>query len=101
VGVTSGGQNLEDTVVDGEKGNIKSTPTEIIDDNSGFTTFLAIKTVGESGSGGFVDETKDLETSDGTSILGSLTLGIIEVCKNESLDCETSRTTGNTYRQGQ
>jgi hypothetical protein len=89
VGVTSGGQNLKDTIVDGEERNIESTTTEIVDDDLGFTTLL-IKTIGDSGSGRFVDDTKDLETGDGTGILGSLTLGIVEVCKNENLDCKTN-----------
>jgi hypothetical protein len=81
VGVTSGGQDLEDTIIDGEKGDIEGSTTEIVDDDLGFTTLL-VKTVGDSGSGGLVDDTEDLETGDGTGILGSLTLGIVEVGGN-------------------
>jgi hypothetical protein len=100
VGVTSSGQNLEDTIVDREGGNIKSTTTEIVDDDPGFATLL-VKTVGDSGSSGLIDDTKNFETGDGTSILGGLTLGVVEVCKNESLDCRMNRMAGSTYRQGQ
>ena len=98
--VSSGRLNFENTLFDGKDGNIESTTTEIVDDDLGFTTLL-VKTIGDSGSGGFVDNTKDLKTGDGTGILGSLTLGVVEVCKNESLDWEMNRMAGSTYRQGQ
>ncbi len=77
--VTSGGHDLEDTVVDGQEGNIESSTTEIVDDNLGLSAFL-VETIGNGSSGGFVDNTENLETGDGSGILGGLTLSIIEVC---------------------
>ena len=41
-----------------------------------------IKTVSESGGGGFVNDTENVETSDSTSILGGGTLGVVEVGGN-------------------
>lgn len=83
MGVTSGGQDLEDTVVDRQEGDIEGTTSEIVDDDLGFTT-LFVKTVCDGGSGRLVDDTKNLETGDGTGILGSLTLGVVEVCEDQS-----------------
>jgi len=78
MGVTSGGQNLEDTVVDGEKRNIEGSSSEIVDDDLRFTTLL-VETVGDGGGGRLVDDTEDLETGDGSGILGGLTLSVVEV----------------------
>ena len=77
MGITCRGQDLEDTITDGEKGNIESSTTEIVDDDLRFTTL--VKTVGDGSSGRLVNDTEDLETGNGTSILGSLTLGIVGV----------------------
>jgi hypothetical protein len=49
-----------------------------VDDDLRLSTLL-IKTVGDGNSGRLVDDTEDLETSDGSGILGSLALGIVEV----------------------
>ena len=79
MGITGGSQDLEDSVIDGEKGDIESSTTEIVDDDLRFATFL-VKTVGDGCSGRLVDDTKDLKTGNGTGILGGLTLGVVEVC---------------------
>jgi hypothetical protein len=79
VGVTIGGLNLEDTFLNGEEGDIESTTSEIEDENVALTFSLFVETVGNSGSGGLVDDTLNIETSNGTSVLGSLTLGVVEV----------------------
>lgn len=79
--ITGGSQNLEDTVIDRQKGNIEGTTTKVVDDDLGFTALL-VKTVGDGSSGGLVDDTENLETSDGAGVLGSLTLGVVEVCED-------------------
>lgn len=79
MGVTGGGEDLEDAVVDGEERDIEGSTSEIVDDDLRFAALL-VETVGDGGSGGFVDDTEDLETGDGTGILGGLTLSVIEVC---------------------
>jgi len=79
VSVTVGSLHFEDTFLNGEEGDIESATTEIENENVALTFALLVKTVGNSGSGGLVDDTLDIETSNGTGILGSLTLGVIEV----------------------
>ena len=71
--ITSSSLHFENTILDGKKGNIKSTSTEIKDYNVTFTTLL-IKTICNSSSSRLIDDTKDVKTSDETSILSSLTL---------------------------
>jgi len=77
--VTVSGLDLEDTVLNGEEGDIESATTEIEDEDVSLTFTLFVETVSDSGSGGLVDDSLDVETSDLTGVLGSLTLGVIEV----------------------
>jgi hypothetical protein len=79
VSVTSGGLDLEDTLLNGQKGDIESTTTQIEDQDVALTLGLLVKTVGDSGSGGLVDDTENVETGDETGVLGSLTLRVVEV----------------------
>jgi len=81
VSVTSGSQDLENAVVNRQKRHIESTTTKIVNNDLALVTGL-IKTVGDSGGGGLVDNTEDVETGDSTGILGSLTLGVAEVGGN-------------------
>ena len=78
VGVSGGGEDLEHTVVDAEERDIECSSSEIVDDDLALATLL-VKTVGDGGGGGLVDDTENVETSDGTGILGGLTLGVVEV----------------------
>jgi len=78
MGITRGGQNLKDTIIDRKKRDIESSTTEVVDDNLRFLALL-VKTVGDGSSSRFVNDTEDLETGDGTGILGSLTLGVVKV----------------------
>ena len=80
VSVTSGGQDLKDTVVDGEEGDIEGTTTEIVDDDLRLAALL-VETVRNGGGRGLVDDTEDLETGDRTGVLGRLALRVVEVCK--------------------
>ena len=78
VSITSGSQNLEDTVVDGQEGDIESTTTEIVDDDLALVTSL-VETVGNSCGGGFVDDAENVQSGDDTSVLGGLSLVVVEV----------------------
>ena len=53
-----------------ERRNAKSSTTEIVDDDLGFTTLL-FKTIGDGGGGRLIDDTEDLEISDSTGMGGS------------------------------
>ncbi|ROW15263.1 hypothetical protein VPNG_02959 [Cytospora leucostoma] len=77
VGVTVGGLDLENTVLDLQHGDIESTTTKIVDSDN--TVSLLLETVGQSSSGRLVDDTENVKAGDLTGILGSLTLGVVEV----------------------
>ena len=79
VSVTSGGLDLEDTLLDGQERHIEGSSTEIENENVALADGLLVKTVGDGGSGGLVDDTKNGQTSDRASILRGLTLGVVEV----------------------
>lgn len=81
VGVTGGSQNLEDTLVDGQEGNIESTTTKVVDDDLALTLGL-VKTVGDSGGGRLVDNAENVKSGNDTSILGGLALVVVEVGGN-------------------
>ncbi|BAO38916.1 putative uncharacterized protein YAL004W [Kluyveromyces marxianus DMKU3-1042] len=80
--VTSGSLNFEDTVFDGQQRNIESTTTQVKDQNVLFTFVLLVQTVSNGSGGWFVDDSQNVQTSNGTSILGCLSLGIVEVSWN-------------------
>ena len=80
VSVTVGGLDLEDTLLDLKDGDIESTTTKIVDGDN--TVGLLLHTVGKGGSGGLVDDTEDVQAGNLTSILGSLTLRVVEVRGN-------------------
>ena len=77
MGITSSGEHFEDTVVDGQDGNIKGTTTEIEHNNVLF--ILLVETVGNSGSRWLIDDTKNFKSSNNTGIFGGLSLRIIEI----------------------
>ena len=79
VSVTSGGLDLKNALLDGEDRNIESTTTEIVDENLAFLLVGLVEAVGESGGGGFVDDTENVETGDGTGVLGGSALSVVEV----------------------
>jgi len=79
VSVTSSGFDLEDTIFNGEDGDIEGSTAKIEDEDVSLGADLLVKTVGDGGSGGLVDDTEDVKTGDGTGVLGGLSLGIVEV----------------------
>lgn len=73
----SSGIHLEDTLLNSRKRGVEGSATEIEDKDILLpSNMLLVETIGNSGGGGFADDAKNLETSDPTSILGCLTLGI-------------------------
>ena len=81
VGISGSGLDLEDSLFNGKKRDIEGTSSQIENEDVLFVSLL-VQTVGDGGSGRFVDNTKDVESRDGSSILGSLTLGVVEVGRN-------------------
>ena len=80
VSVSGSGLDLENTLLNGQEGDIEGTTTQVEDEDVALTLGLLVKTVGDSSGGGLVDDTEDVEAGDKTSILGGLTLRVVEVC---------------------
>lgn len=77
--VTRGGLDGKDTTRDVQEGDIESSSSKIEDEDIALSLGLTVKTVGNGGSCGLVDDAENLETRNGTSILGGETLGVVEV----------------------
>mmetsp|Transcript_54567 Transcript_54567/g.122541 ORF Transcript_54567/g.122541 Transcript_54567/m.122541 type:complete len:130 (+) Transcript_54567:1170-1559(+) len=67
VGVTVGGNDLKDAVVDGEQGDIECATTKVIDQD--VLLSLLVEAIGNCCCGWLVDDTKHVQTSNQTSIL--------------------------------
>jgi hypothetical protein len=80
MGVTVGSFYFKDTLRNGDEGDIKSTTSKIEDDAVLFFFRLFIKTISNCSSSWLINDSKNIETCDGCSILGSLSLRIIEIC---------------------
>lgn len=80
VSVSGSGLDGENTTLDVEEGNIESSTTKIVDEDVTLLVGLAgTETVGDGSSSGLVDDTENVETSDGTSVLSGLPLVVVEV----------------------
>ena len=77
--VTGSRLDLEDTFFDSEERHIESSTTEIEDQYIALTLGFLVETVCDSCGGGFVDNTKDVQTCNKTGIFGGLTLRVVEV----------------------
>mmetsp|Transcript_14226 Transcript_14226/g.20747 ORF Transcript_14226/g.20747 Transcript_14226/m.20747 type:complete len:98 (-) Transcript_14226:513-806(-) len=81
MGVSVGCKHLKHTVVNCQESHIKCSTSKIKHQNVGFSSSL-VHAVGDGRGCGLVDDTLHLHSRDGTSILGCLTLCIIEVRRN-------------------
>ncbi|GMR38067.1 hypothetical protein PMAYCL1PPCAC_08261 [Pristionchus mayeri] len=79
MGVSSSGLDLEDAVLDGEDGHVEGSSSEIEDEHVTLSAVLLVETVSDGGCRGFVNDSEHVEASDGTGVLGGLTLGVVEV----------------------
>ena len=92
MGVTIGSFDFKNTIFDCEEGYIEGATTEVEDENVLLSLTLLVKTVGNGSSGGLVDDTGNIESSNGTGILGGLSLTIVEI----GWDGDDSRADGFT-----
>ena len=76
--VSRGGLNLEDPSLDRENRHVERAATEVEDKNILLLAFL-VEAVRDSRGRGLVDDSHYVEAGDGTSILGGLSLGVVEV----------------------
>jgi len=80
VSVTGSSLDSENTTLNVQKRHIEGTATEIVDEDVPFLVRLSgTKTVGDGGSSRLVNDTENVETSNGTCILGGLALVVVEV----------------------
>ncbi|KAH3670642.1 hypothetical protein OGAPHI_001157 [Ogataea philodendri] len=82
VSVTGSGLNLEDTVLDGKQRDIKSSSTKIEDQDVLLALALLVQTVGNGSSSRLVDNSHNVQTGNQTSVLGGLSLRVVEVSWN-------------------
>ena len=78
--VTVGRLDLKDTSLDLKNRDIESTTSQIVDSDD--VVGSLVKTVSKGGSGRLVDDTENVQAGDLTSILGGLTLRVVEVGGN-------------------
>jgi hypothetical protein len=78
MGVTGGGEDLEDAVVDREERHIKGSATKIVYDDLRLAALL-VQPVGDGGRGRLIDDPEDGKPGDGAGVLGRLALGVVEV----------------------
>lgn len=85
MGITSSCLDGKDTTIDIQERNIESSSSEIKDEDILFRLGLAIKAIGDSSSSRLIDDTKNIKTSNGTGVLGSKALRVVEVSRNTGL----------------
>jgi hypothetical protein len=93
VGVAVGQLDLEDTLLHLQYGDVKGSATQIVNGNDG--AVRTVKSTGEGGSCRLADDTEHVETDNLTSVLGSLSLGFVEVGRHSG-DGMTERTMSGT-----
>jgi hypothetical protein len=79
VGVTSGSEDLKDTVLDREERDIKGSTSKVVDNDLRLGLAGAVKTVGNGSGGGLVDNTENVEAGNGSGVTGSGALSVVEV----------------------
>lgn len=76
---TSSGLDFEDTLLDGQKRRMEGSSAEIKDKNVAFIDNLLVETISNSSGCKAVDDREHIHTRHRSSILGSLSLGVVEV----------------------
>jgi len=75
--------DLEDSILDGQDGDIESSTAEIKDEDvillAGGVRILLIEAVSDGGGRGFIDDSEDIQTGNDSCIFGGLTLRVIKV----------------------
>mmetsp|Transcript_8704 Transcript_8704/g.9933 ORF Transcript_8704/g.9933 Transcript_8704/m.9933 type:complete len:143 (-) Transcript_8704:372-800(-) len=98
MGISSGCLNFKNSFFNGQKGNIKCTTTKIKDQNVTFSVFF-VKTVSNSSCSRFVNNTKYIQSSNNSCILGSLSLRVVEISWN-SYNCILNFSSKKSFSDG-
>ena len=83
VRITRSGLHLENAVLNRQQRHIEGTATQIENQNV-LLTALLVQTVSDSGRSGLVDDTHHVQSSNHSSVLRSLTLGVVEVGRHRN-----------------
>jgi len=67
-------------ILNSEQGDIESATSQIEDQNIALLSVLFVQSIGDSCGGWFVNDSGNVESGDGSSILGGLSLRVIEIC---------------------
>mmetsp|Transcript_19994 Transcript_19994/g.22321 ORF Transcript_19994/g.22321 Transcript_19994/m.22321 type:complete len:120 (+) Transcript_19994:1250-1609(+) len=78
MGVTVRCEHFENSLVNGQDGHIEGSSTKVVHQDVLFLGLL-VQAVGNRGGGGLVDDAEHVEAGNGSSVLGGLALGIVEV----------------------
>merc|ERR1719187_1249399 len=78
MGVTVGCDNFKDSIIDGKKRHIEGSSTKVKDEDI-LLPLLLVHTIGNGSGGGFIDDTHNLHSRNDSSILGGLSLSVVEV----------------------
>ena len=79
VGVTGGGLDLEDALLDREERDVERAAAQVENEDVLLALGLLVEAVRDRGGGRLVDDAEDVEARDGTGVLGRLTLRVVEV----------------------
>jgi hypothetical protein len=77
MGVSGRSEDFENSILDREERDIKSTTSEIVHDDLTLGSRL-VQSIGDGGGGGLVDDSENIEAGDGASVFGSLSLSVVE-----------------------
>merc|ERR1719184_309163 len=90
--ISSSRLHLEDSVIDAQNRNIKSSTSKIEDQDVTLTrSFLLVQSVSNSSSSGFIDDPENIQASNDPSIFSGLSLAVIEVSRNSNYSFRYSR----------
>merc|ERR1712064_250111 len=76
--VTGGGLNFKNAIFNSQDRNIEGSSSQIEDQNI-FLSFFFIQPVCDSGGGGLIDDTSDVEAGNSSGIFSGLSLRVIEI----------------------
>jgi len=76
--------DLKNSVIDRKKRNIESSTSKIEDKHVSFSHSLLIQSICNSSSRGFVDDSQNVKSSNSSSVLGSLSLAVVEVSRHSN-----------------
>ena len=104
MGVSGSGLDLEETVLDGQEGDVEGTTSQVEDEHESLIGDILVESVGDGGGGGLVDDSHDVESGDGSGVLGGLSLRVVEIgrdCHDGVLDLLSEVVLGDLLHLGE